>query len=370
ISLLAELREDFTVESWPRCARHLEIAAQWMDDAAISTIHSWAQRMLREHAFDSGKLFRQEIVKDLTEPMLEAVADYWRSLVYPLGESQAAAIVELFGSPQGLHDKLRKLLQRDDAELVFAGEPVSGGGPGDLLALAAQDAAALPAAAAKALHAYQAGPDAIHAALHELRSAMNGSTFRGKNDDDTFAGWLNELRAWGRGDIPLEDAGTFVHKLARTRFRLNKGGVLPALDLWDALQAWHDQRADAEQVKARLQPAVLADARDWVSRRLAAQLESRAQMGFDGMIHGLADALEGEDGGALAQRIRTRFPVAMIDEFQDTDPAQYSIFQRIYRTGSDAPDTALILIGDPKQAIYGFRGGDIHTYLAAREATR
>ena len=71
--------------------------------------------------------------------------------------------------------------------------------------------------------------------------------------------------------------------------------------------------------------------------------------------------------------IREQFPVALIDEFQDTDPVQYRIFERIYRIAADpdepqARETGLFMIGDPKQAIYAFRGADIHTYLRAREA--
>jgi exodeoxyribonuclease V beta subunit len=62
--------------------------------------------------------------------------------------------------------------------------------------------------------------------------------------------------------------------------------------------------------------------------------------------------------------------VALIDEFQDTDPVQYRIFDAVYRVAQSAPGTALILIGDPKQAIYAFRGADIHTYLAARARLR
>jgi exodeoxyribonuclease V beta subunit len=76
-----------------------------------------------------------------------------------------------------------------------------------------------------------------------------------------------------------------------------------------------------------------------------------------------------ESGERLAQRLREQFPVAMIDEFQDTSPLQFRIFDRIYRTAENLPDSALLLIGDPKQSIYGFRGADIHSYLAARRAT-
>ncbi|MFI4959544.1 MAG: UvrD-helicase domain-containing protein, partial [Lysobacterales bacterium] len=81
------------------------------------------------------------------------------------------------------------------------------------------------------------------------------------------------------------------------------------------------------------------------------------------MLKRLDSALHGSSGAQLGQTIATQYPVALIDEFQDTDPLQWRIFQRIY---SKQPDTGLLLIGDPKQAIYGFRGADIHTYLQAR----
>lgn len=71
----------------------------------------------------------------------------------------------------------------------------------------------------------------------------------------------------------------------------------------------------------------------------------------------------------MASLIREQFPVALIDEFQDTDPVQYGIFERIYQISENRAETGLFMIGDPKQAIYAFRGADIYTYLAARRAT-
>jgi exodeoxyribonuclease V beta subunit len=59
----------------------------------------------------------------------------------------------------------------------------------------------------------------------------------------------------------------------------------------------------------------------------------------------------------------------MVDEFQDTSPDQYAIFDAIYRINENAATQGLFLIGDPKQSIYGFRGADIQSYLAARVAT-
>ena len=71
----------------------------------------------------------------------------------------------------------------------------------------------------------------------------------------------------------------------------------------------------------------------------------------------------------LAARIRQQFPVALIDEFQDTSPDQYMIFDALYAIAENRSDTGVFLIGDPKQAIYGFRGADIRSYLTARSAT-
>lgn len=82
-ALLATLRDDFDSAQWPDCARRLELAAQWMDEAAVSTIHGWCQRMLREHAFDSGSLFSQTLETDHSELLAEVVRDYWRQHCYP-----------------------------------------------------------------------------------------------------------------------------------------------------------------------------------------------------------------------------------------------------------------------------------------------
>lgn len=100
-----------------------------------------------------------------------------------------------------------------------------------------------------------------------------------------------------------------------------------------------------------------------IRETVAQEKRRRGELGFDDMLNRLDTALRSESGEALAAAIRTRFPVAMIDEFQDTDPQQYRIFRRIWR---HQPDTALLLIGDPKQAIYAFRGADIFTYMKAR----
>ena len=98
--------------------------------------------------------------------------------------------------------------------------------------------------------------------------------------------------------------------------------------------------------------------------RAEIEIRKRRQgiLGYDDLLTRLARALEADDSPARA-RMSRRWPIVMVDEFQDTDPVQWKVIDRAFHGAS-----TLVLIGDPKQAIYAFRGGDIHTYLSAAES--
>ncbi len=138
--------------------------------------------------------------------------------------------------------------------------------------------------------------------------------------------------------------------------RTKAGGVTPQHPLFVAID---NLLGEPLSIKDLVLTRALSEIRETVAQ----EKRRRGELGFDDMLSRLDTALRSESGEALAAAIRTRFPVAMIDEFQDTDPQQYRIFRRIWR---HQPDTALLLIGDPKQAIYAFRGADIFTYMKAR----
>ena len=87
-----------------------------------------------------------------------------------------------------------------------------------------------------------------------------------------------------------------------------------------------------------------------------------AALTFDDLLTRLEALLRGDEGDAIAERLRRRYRVVLIDEFQDTDPVQWEIVRRAFGT----PDGHLVLIGDPKQAVYAFRGADVYAYLTAR----
>ncbi|WP_432706495.1 exodeoxyribonuclease V subunit beta [Azotobacter salinestris] len=352
-ALLQQLRGDFAPERWPACARRLDIAAQWMDEAAVSTIHGWCQRMLREHAFDSGSLFTQTLETDHGELMAEVVRDYWRQHCYPLSGAALGWVMEHWGHPDALlKDKLRPLL--GEAQPLPA-EPL-----GALLERAlAEQAGAL----ARLKEGWDAWADELEALLDAAVKAkqVDGRKIQARY----YQPWCEKLRAWAAGEAAGLDLGTGFA-------RLTPEGLAEA---WKGEPPQHPALEALRELPARLKalPDPDAPARRhaaaWVCRRFEQEKRRRAEMGFDDMLTRLDAALQGDNGERLAEVIRGQFPVALIDEFQDTDPLQYRIFDRIYAIESNRADGGLFLIGDPKQAIYAFRGADIHTYLRARQAT-
>ena len=112
--LLQKLRADYPPERWGACARKLQLAAEWMDEAAVSTIHGWCNRMLREHAFDSDSLFTQRLETDQDELLAEVVRDYWRSFMYPLDPPGARQVIDWWASPEALQGDLKNLLSHVD----------------------------------------------------------------------------------------------------------------------------------------------------------------------------------------------------------------------------------------------------------------
>ena len=102
-----------------------------------------------------------------------------------------------------------------------------------------------------------------------------------------------------------------------------------------------------------------------IATRMDARKRERGTLDYEDMLAWLADALDGPRGKSLAATLRERYRVTLIDEFQDTDELQWKIFRQVFIEGG-ASNTVYV-IGDPKQAIYGFRGADVHAYLEARE---
>jgi exodeoxyribonuclease V beta subunit len=354
--LLHQLRDDYPPDQWPACARRLQLAAEWMDEAAVSTIHGWCNRMLSEHAFDSDSLFSQTLVTDQSELRAEVVRDYWRTYLAPLDACSAQEVREWFRDPDELHQAIRGLLAHVSL-LPDAADP-------DVSLLDARTKARAELDELKA--PWRSWIDEVKALLDAARAKkqFDARKLNTRNCDT----WIEKLRTWAH-DPELEHPGFDEKAAVWTRLTptglkeiWQPGSEPPAHPAFVAMETLRDALAARPEARH----ALLCHAARWVARRFEEEEARRSQMGFDDLLTRLLAALKRDNGARLAEIIRKQYPVALIDEFQDTDPIQYEIFDRIYRVAENDADTAIVLIGDPKQAIYAFRGADIYTYLRAR----
>lgn len=358
-ALLQMLRDDYPPQQWAACAQRLDQAAQWMDESAISTIHSWCQRMLREHAFDSGSLFTQTLETDHSDLLALVVKDYWRQQCYPLQAEYVLWTLEHWQQPEVLQRKISPLLHAHslpqvDLELAL-GQILQRG--------LAQQQQTLQALKAPWLQWSQELRCILDAAVAE--KAVNGRSVQKR----FYNPWFDKINAWA------EDADQVQLDIGTGFARLTPDGLhavwkdTSKVPEHPALEAMQHLPKQLENLTRALDEQALCHAAAWIKARFQREKQQRAEMGFDDMLTRLDSALQSDAGERLAEVIRQQFPVALIDEFQDTDPLQYRIFDAVYQVEANNSDTGLFLIGDPKQAIYSFRGADIHTYLSAREAT-
>ncbi|MGN7727127.1 UvrD-helicase domain-containing protein [Luteimonas sp. 22616] len=339
--------------------RRLRQAALEVDLAAIFTIHGFCARVLREHALESGQGFDPPDLlandRDLRE---ELAADLWRAHGRDAAGADDLAALWSQG-PSSLGEDLRVLLR----------EPV----------LLPPDAP-LPPDPTPALHAAgQALADGFRAHGEDFLAALLAAVERKVLNGNSYkAEWIRAL--WAQLDAWCE-AGDFVaqldERLARLapealQARTNKAhaGRTPDSPLCALVPAYLDALQACDEYLARRRVGLMHRLRDDARTRLAMLKRQRRVQTYDDLIDGVADALDGPRGDALARSLRTQYAVALVDEFQDTDARQWKIFDRVFGSGSAGlaeSGPALFLIGDPKQAIYGFRGGDVHAYLAARD---
>ena len=359
---LSRLRADYSPEQWPACAYRLELAANWMDEAAVYTIHSWCNRMLQQHAFDSGSLFRQEVDTDDQELLNQVVRDYWRRFFYPLSITACQAVYKLASSPEQLITLLKPLLfETESLGLECPIQDIS-------VAFNAWESWETQRIALEniARELWLNQQQALESVLNEAseKGILSGSLYR----KASFAEKLSQIAAWATNNDKLD-----IDALAKFGQQKLQAGLTKAhrekTDLFEqpAFQAI-DTLLEHCQQEIDIVDLVIRHAIQWLRIRYDAEKQRIARMTFDDMLIRLDKALQGPNGDSLKNAIINQHPIALIDEFQDTDPVQYRIFARLYPPDTEL-NAACFMIGDPKQAIYSFRGGDIFTYLKAHQAT-
>ena len=349
----------------------LELARENFDDAAIFTIHGFCQRALADTPFSAGLPFELEAVQDDAERLLQAVRDFWRRRIADpaggLSPEMARNLRDKNDSPERWAELLRPVVGKPLAEQRW---------PEGLADDPEPDAAALEQAFAAARAVWQtAGGEVVEAVLAARAGGMlKKNIYREDGIQQAQAEWdhwlLQGQPTRGRSRAKSNKLELFGgDKLSAS---VTKGNAPPAHAFFTAADALLKASDEFDQALNLARLRLLRDLVETVPESLRDEKRRQRVVSFDDMLANLHRALEadaetpGPGAEALATALRRRFPAALIDEFQDTDPLQFGIFLRIYR---DQPGP-LFLVGDPKQAIYRFRNADLHTYLKAEGEAR
>jgi len=319
-----------------------------MDEAAIHTIHGFCLRTLTDHAFESGAAFDVEFITDETRLRTTAVEDFWRREVASAGPQTARWVREQWKTPRNLLADLEPTLALEDLRL-----------------LPRVDAAGVEAARRELAAVFgqmralwRDASDQIEDIL-ATSPALNRRSYNKK----VVARTLQSAAAVAAAtEFPAALPAGFERLTPAGLERGTKAGQCPPTHLFFDLCGRLSELSLHAHAGGRA--LFLTSARAFVRDTLEQRKQDEGLLYYDDLLRRLDQALAGEGAEALAAGVRARYPVALIDEFQDTDPQQYRIFRRLYGRQSDC---GLFLIGDPKQAIYAFRGADIFTYMQARD---
>ena len=363
--LIAQLRASSAQECQRSLAR-VRLAVRSMEEAAIFTINGFCQRALTDHAFSSGQAFELELVRDDNSLWQDALKDWWRRAVYPLNAERLALFSSVFPS-------LQEFLARQSVLRHAADKCLTPDSQEALDSIYQQWRNVQPAVqeiGQQWAEDFERYADILRSSKALSRTAKTG--YRSAELEVSLQAISEYFKAEQWFSIPA-DLQLLSADYLRKSSTDKKVGTDPALEdpfFLECERVW----ALYERVRTRFRLTALQRATEQSRTQMEAQKQLSQTLTYQDQLSRLRDALTAEGGESLARVLRNNFPVAMIDEFQDTDDLQYAIFRRLYlpsQFGVTLPEAlasslAMIMIGDPKQAIYSFRGGDIFAYAKAR----
>ncbi len=334
--LLAELRS----AQGDRGRDKLRLALLQLDEIGIYTIHAFCKRALEDSAFESGLPFQPDFVEEEWALLRECAEDFWRRTFYEAPPLTTCILQHEGWDPTSFLGGLTEVLRQIDPQIRPEGRPL-----------------------ADCLREIQSAYESVQASKSDRSIEMIEQILPKKPTKSQPLSHLpaeelsrrlaDFLHHPSRGlDVALFLAGRkpAKSKAARASWQaLGDGGALHA--------ALHRLAVSVDSLESSLRTAFFTE--------VAAQFDRRKRdartITFDDLLSHLATALNDPEAGPRVQgAIRARFQVALIDEFQDTDARQWDIFSKLFA------EQTLFLIGDPKQAIYSFRGADVFTYLKAQ----
>ncbi len=340
-----------------RAIKLLERALRSFDQAVIHTIHGFCSQLLKNFAFESGILFDSQLTQEKSVLLRAIAEDFWRQQFYnsdPLFidylltsgyESPYHLLADLEGG-RYINQPFLTIIPNLEKPIIYEH------GQREFINLYQ-----------KAKEYWQNDKEIIENLLL-TNKGLNGNKYRKKS----IPAWCQALDVLFNGSLVTVIFPEKFEKFTASTLQesVKKGEIPPKhnfFHLCEELQ--QSQQLLVEKFEQHLLYLKLT-----LLKYTESQLKRRKHQNnthdFDDLLLNVYNALKNPaQGQKFASLIRQRYPVVLIDEFQDTDPVQYEIFRRIYLTKK--PKYALFLIGDPKQSIYSFRGADIFTYMKACE---
>ncbi len=316
---------------------HLQTAIQNFDQSNISTIHSFARSVLQEYAFSSGSELEMEFSKDVSGWVRDAMADTQRKWYEEAEESESARLAQslyldskFFNQFKGQISKQIPLFEIDRYSYLDIKRQVG---------------------------RWNSEKKELEAMFDEkLESEYRSKGAYSDSRTKVIKTFLNnDLNI--AGDIQKKDFFEDADKMVSPKKQT------PELQEFFSkfCDLIHEMKAQGRDFKHIVQTQFLKDTRNRFEKIKASQ----NLYSYDDMLTEAEQALIHSD--TLHEDLGKKFKAALIDEFQDTDPVQWSMFSTLF---ADSPTHCLYLIGDPKQAIYGFRGADITTYHTAADSVK
>ncbi len=332
--------------------KRLNLAIQSFDEAAIFTIHGFCQRVLGDYAFESGLRFELELIGDDQELLQSIADDFWRKYVTTADKDFVAYLLSKKENSESLLQSVRGVIAKPYLQCLPVTEM-------NVEQLSQQ----LQTQFERVKKQWQVEKQDVIATLNN-KTLLHGNKYR----TTSVAKWLNQLtelleKPRLSADLLFDGFERFTP--AKLKDAVKGEQILPDLMFWKECELLQEQAQQLQQARVLQLQALRLKLLNYLRDTVPQRKQQQQVLSYDDLLLNLQHALQGNQGDWLVERLREQYQAALIDEFQDTDPIQYASFSRIF-SGSGLPT---FLVGDPKQAIYSFRGADIFTYLKAKSET-
>ncbi|QEN04705.1 hypothetical protein EW093_08290 [Thiospirochaeta perfilievii] len=373
------LISEYKVQEDPQVKYRIEQAISEFDEASIYTIHGFCQNTLQTFPFESLSLFNQEINRDSV--ILEnSVWDYLRSLE----TTDNSKLLEEFYSFRGNKEfslvvkELMSLYDRGE----FNGELNLFPGTEDSLEIYNMKAD-FESGNGRLIQLIQTFKMYNPTLMLEASKAMSVSTritsfekvvkgFEGVDISEGFYPFIEKLYTKGFCDNLFKLSSSFLEGKSKKGLTINdidetsREIILNTDELFAHLEPLFDgKNFDKNPIDRFLSGEFIKKALKEVDIFYKKRQESMGVLSYNDLIDNLHKRVMDKGDESLLIALRKKYKVALIDEFQDTDKKQWDIFNRVF---GGSKEHNFLLIGDPKQSIYGFRGADLEIYYKAKES--